>query len=60
MVTHNRDDFEQLHRAGLEAGRSHAGIVILFWRDGHELARRLAELLDRLSADELQGQLIYL
>ncbi len=28
FLTHNRVDFERLHREWLEAGRSHAGIVI--------------------------------
>jgi hypothetical protein len=59
LVTHNRVDFERLHRGWLEAGRSHSGIIIARRRLPAELARRLGRLLVRLSAEDFANQLLY-
>ena len=60
IVTHNRRDFEELHRQYIDAERSHAGIIIAAHSPPYELARRLFRLLDTLSEDEMQNQLIYI
>lgn len=60
IFTHNRLDFEQLHRAYLSANRVHSGIVIGSRRNPYELARRIAVLLNTLTTDELKNQLLYL
>jgi hypothetical protein len=59
LFTHNRVDFERLHREWLEAGRPHAGIVVARRRLPVELAARVGRLLSRLTADELKNQLLY-
>ncbi len=59
LLTHNRVDFERLHREWLEAGRSHAGIVIARRRPPGDLAARMGRLLTRLAAEDLKNQLLY-
>ena len=59
LLTHNRADFERLHRQWLEAGRRHAGIIIARRRLPGELAMRLGRLLGRLTADDFMNQLFY-
>jgi hypothetical protein len=48
LLTHNRVDFERLHRSWFEAGRPHSGIIIARRRLPAELARRLGRLIVRL------------
>ena len=59
IFTHNRVHFEELHRRYVEGGQKHFGIIIGSRRDPHELARRIAKLLDALAADEIENQLLY-
>jgi Domain of unknown function (DUF5615) len=59
LLTHNRIDFERLHRQWLESGRRHAGIIIARRRLPGELTVRLGRLLGRLTADEFTNQLFY-
>ncbi len=59
IVTHNRLDFEQLHREYLASGREHAGIIVATRRLPHELATRIVTLLNVLTADEIRNQLLY-
>lgn len=59
IVTHNRLDFEQLHRRYLTAGQEHAGIIIATRRSPHELTTRIVTLLNVLTADEIHNQLLY-
>lgn len=60
IITHNRVDYEQLHRRYLTTGQKHFGIIVGARRDAYELARRIAKLLDTLSADELENQIFYI
>ena len=60
MVTHNREDYEELHRQYMAAGRSHAGIIIAFRRRPREIFNRLLPILNRLTADEMRNQLLYI
>jgi len=60
IITHNRVDFEHQHRDYLEAGRSHFGIIVASRRSPYEMARRLAVLLNALTADEIENQLLYI
>lgn len=60
LFTHNRADFEQLATDYLTAGQDHAGIFIAFRRPPYELASRLLILLNSLTADEMQNQVVYL
>lgn len=58
-LTHNRADFERLHRQWIESGRRHAGIIIARRRLPGDLTVRLGRLLGRLSADDFTNQLFY-
>ena len=60
LVTHNRVDFVALHLARLEKGKGHAGIIIAGRRSPYELASRLLSILDRVTADEMKNNLIYI
>ncbi|MEW5989167.1 MAG: DUF5615 family PIN-like protein [Chloroflexota bacterium] len=60
IVTHNRNDFERLHGEYLAAELKHAGIIVAGRRNPHEIARRLAILLNTLTADEIENQLLYI
>ena len=61
LVTHNIKHFPGVHATWVEAGREHWGIIILI---GHSAIsawlRRMENLLNRFSADELQNQLLFL
>jgi acetolactate synthase regulatory subunit len=59
IVTHNRLDYEMLHQEYLASARTHAEIVIAKRRSPYELAARLGLLFDRLTADEIVEQLLY-
>jgi hypothetical protein len=59
VLTHNRVDFEMLHTGYVFAGKSHSGIVVATRRSPYEIARRVAVLLDSLTADEIANQLLY-
>lgn len=60
ILTHNRDDFDELARQCIAAGKTHSGIIVAVRRPPHEIARRLLRLLDRLTADEMDNQLLYI
>lgn len=60
ILTHNRGDFQALHRQYLDAGRSHSGILIAVRRPLYLIRQNVVDLLDQLTADELEGQLLYL
>lgn len=60
IITHNRLDYEALHRSCVASDQEHHGIIIASRRNAYELARRIAMPLDALSADEIQNQLLYL
>ncbi len=59
LLTHNRVDFERLHRDWLEAGRRHVGIIIARRRLVAEMAARLGRLFGRLTADDFANQIFY-
>ena len=59
LLTHNRVDFERLHRHWIESGRRHAGIIVARRRLPGELVVRLGRLLGRLTADDFTNQLFY-
>ena len=61
LVTHNIKDFPGEHARWGEAGGKHLGIIIL---SGHSTVgiwlRRMENLLNYFSAEELQNQLLFL
>ena len=60
VVTHNREDFEELHHQYIAAGRDHAGIIIAFRRRPRQIFNRLLPILNRITADEMRNQLLYI
>ncbi|MHB2020273.1 MAG: DUF5615 family PIN-like protein [Candidatus Xenobia bacterium] len=60
MVTHNRVDFEELAKTYAKEGREHFGIVLAIRRSPYEVADRLANLLNRVSAEEAMNQLFFI
>lgn len=61
LVTHNIKHFPGVHATWVKAGQLHWGIIILI---GHSAVsawlRRMENLLNRFSAEELQNQLLFL
>jgi predicted nuclease of predicted toxin-antitoxin system len=60
LVTHNRADFERLAQGYLESGRSHCGLILAVRRSPYEIARRLLQILNHVTADEMLNQLYYI
>ena len=60
LLTHNRADFERLHRTYMAAGSHHGGILIAVRHPPHEIVRRLLIILNQVTADEMDDQLRYL
>ena len=59
LFTHNRIHYEKLHHQAVSGEKKHFGIIIGTRRNMYELARRIATLLDTLTADEIENQLLY-
>lgn len=59
VVTHNRRDFQELHRQYAAEGLAHAGIIIAVRRRPYETANRLLHLLNAITADEMHNQMLY-
>jgi hypothetical protein len=51
-------DFEELARQYIIAGKSHSGIIVAVRRPPYEITRRLLALLDRVTAEEMDNQLL--
>lgn len=60
LLTHNRLDYEHLHQIYIAQNMPHFGIVISSQRTPYEIAQRLAVLLNGLTADEFENQLLYI
>ncbi len=60
LLSHNRLDFEALHRQYLAESRDHWGIIIATRRSPQEIVANLLRFLNMLTADELQNQLLYI
>jgi hypothetical protein len=60
MLTHNRADFEALAQDYFAAGRKHYGIILATRRSPYEIVRRLLTIINKVTADEMEGQLVYI
>jgi len=61
ILTHNRNDYEELAAQWLAEGRMHSGIIIAIRRHStYDLARRLIVLLNSMTADEMDNQVFYI
>jgi predicted nuclease of predicted toxin-antitoxin system len=59
LLTHNRADFEDLRQQYIVQERTHWGIIVASRRYPRQIVGNLLKLLNRLTADELQDQLLY-
>ena len=59
LVTHNRVDFEELHKRYLAEGRENWGVIVLGRQRPAILIASLLRLLNRFTADEFRNQLFY-
>jgi predicted nuclease of predicted toxin-antitoxin system len=60
FLTHNRTDFEILAQQNYAAGMTHSGIIIAVRRSPFEIARRLLIVINQVTADEMQNQMLYI
>ena len=60
ILTHNRDDFLELARQYTSAGKHHCGIIIAIRRSPYDITRRLLSLLDRMTAEEMDDQTLFI
>ena len=60
LLTHNRADFARLAEEYFTGGCKHYGIIIAVRRSPHEIVRRLLTILNQTTADEMEGQVIYI
>lgn len=60
ILTHNRTDFENLAREYFEQNCLHCGIIIAVRNPYQEVVRRLLTILNSITADEMENQIIYI
>jgi predicted nuclease of predicted toxin-antitoxin system len=60
IFTYNTDDYLQLHLEWLRHGKEHSGIIVSDQLPIGETLRRLLNLLNRVTADEIQNQIRWL
>jgi predicted nuclease of predicted toxin-antitoxin system len=63
ILTYNSQDFIPLAETWFFAGRTHAGIIVSEQFSGRqfgELLRQTLRLLDKITADEIYNQIVYL
>ena len=60
ILTMNRVHFELLAKEYFNTGRTHRGIIIVADHSPQEIARRLNDLLDFCTADEIVNQVVYI
>jgi len=60
ILTHNRNDFALLAGRYISDKRNHSGIIIAVRRSPSEIALRLFAILDRVTAEEMDNQLLYI
>ena len=59
LVTHNRVDFERLHLQFIEEGREHCGIIVVPQKTAYEVVQRVGILVNTLTVDSINNQLLY-
>lgn len=60
FVTHNREDFKSLHGQYSTSGRQHSGVIVAVRRPPHAIATRLLAILNHVTADELENQIVFI
>ncbi|MGF1520968.1 MAG: DUF5615 family PIN-like protein [Leptolyngbyaceae cyanobacterium] len=59
-LTHNRTDFEDLAREYFNAGKFHSGIIVAVRKTYTEVVLRLLTILDSITSDEMENQILYI
>lgn len=59
LITHNRVDFERLHLQYMKKNERHCGIIIVPQKNAYEVARRIGILVNVLTVEEINNQLLY-
>ncbi len=60
ILTHNRVDFEELAQDYFFDNLTHHGIIISVQRPPHEITKKLLEVLNDFTADEMINQIVYI
>lgn len=60
ILTHNRADFERLAAEYYTQNQPHAGIIIAVRRTPYEITSRLLKLMNDISAEEMDNQVMYI
>ena len=60
ILTHDRLDFEDLAKEYFVEGKTHCGIIIAQRRRPHLLTERLMKVINRVMADEIVDQILYI
>jgi hypothetical protein len=60
IFTYNAPDYLELHRDWLQQGKDHFGIIVSDQLPMRETVRRLLSLLNRVAADEMRNQILWL
>ena len=60
ILTHNRNDFQQLAQDYFIRSIHHAGIIIAVRRSPYAIAARLVTIINQITADEMIDQIIYI
>lgn len=60
ILTHDRVDFEALAKDYFANGKSHQGMIIAYRRRPQFLAERVVKVINRITADEMVNQIIYI
>ena len=60
IFSHNRVHFEAMDRLFRENGRKHLGMIIAARRSPYSIARRLLAILNRVTAEEIEGLILYM
>lgn len=60
LLTHNRVDFEELATQYFQENKTHYGIIIAVLRLPNETVKRLLEILNQNTVDEMINQIRYI
>ena len=60
FFTHNRSDFERLAEEYFAAGKGHYGLIVAVRRTPYEIVNRLLAIMNNVTADEMENQLLYM
>lgn len=60
LLTHNRADFEKLAKEFFSEQRTHGGIIIAVRRLPGDITSRLLAILNSMTHDEIQNQVLYI